>query len=146
MDEIIQEEKARKEYGWLKWMMWRMGIKQYHHTTKHVAISPEVKKVFLDKVCDNHDSLDVMSFRAEWATHIPSSSSGFSAAQREVSDNCSDMVSSVFVWHLVTDMCLVRDETPSKFRSCSQHLSNYIMHLVYKCNLMLMGVYYSKII
>uniref|UniRef100_A0A452XKL0 DUF4220 domain-containing protein n=1 Tax=Aegilops tauschii subsp. strangulata TaxID=200361 RepID=A0A452XKL0_AEGTS len=45
IDEIIQEEKARKEYGWLKWIMWRMGIKQQDDTTtKHVAISPELHR------------------------------------------------------------------------------------------------------
>uniref|UniRef100_A0A8I6WGG7 DUF4220 domain-containing protein n=1 Tax=Hordeum vulgare subsp. vulgare TaxID=112509 RepID=A0A8I6WGG7_HORVV len=138
IDEIIQE-KARKQYGWLKWMMWRMGIKQYHHTTKHVAISPEVKELFLDKLYDNNWRLMLTSFRAEWATHILSSSSGFSEAQQKVSDTfggVTDLVFSALFWHLVTDICLMRDETPSKFRTCSQHLSNYIMHLVYKCNLM----------
>ncbi|KAM3399523.1 hypothetical protein ACQJBY_004741 [Aegilops geniculata] len=138
IDEIIQDEKARKEYGWLKWMMWHTGIKQYHHTTKHVAISPQVKKVFLDKLCDYHRRLDFTSFRAEWATHFPSSS-GFHAAQQAVSNifQHMDLVSSAFFWHLVTDICLDSDETPSTFRTCSQHMSNYIMHLVYQCNLML---------
>uniref|UniRef100_A0A452XKI1 DUF4220 domain-containing protein n=1 Tax=Aegilops tauschii subsp. strangulata TaxID=200361 RepID=A0A452XKI1_AEGTS len=139
IDEIIQEEKARKEYGWLKWIMWRMGIKQQDDTTtKHVAISPEVKKVFLDKLCDNYGRLYFSSFTAEWAAYIPSSSSGFGAAPqivRRIFEDL-DLVSSAFLWHLVTDICLVRDETPSKLRTCSQHLSNYIMHLVYRCNLM----------
>ncbi|VAH00470.1 unnamed protein product [Triticum turgidum subsp. durum] len=138
IDEIIQKEKATREYGWLKRMMWRIGIKQYHHTTKHVAISPEVKKVFLDKLCDNHWKLYFSSFTAEWAAYIPSSSSGFGAAKQKVRGifKDRDFVSSAFLWHLVTDICLVRDETPSELRTCSQHVSNYIMHLVYKCNLM----------
>ncbi|XP_037470414.1 uncharacterized protein LOC119343684 [Triticum dicoccoides] len=135
-DEIIQEEKARKEYGWLKWIMWHMGIKQQDDaTTKHVAISPEVKKVFLDKLRENYGRLNLASFRSEWAT---SSSSRFGAAQQEVRGILEgmDLVSSAFLWHFVTDICLLRDETPSKLRTCSQHLSNYIMHLVYKCDLM----------
>ncbi|VAH12307.1 unnamed protein product [Triticum turgidum subsp. durum] len=135
-DEIIQEEKARKEYGWLKWIMWHMGIKQQDDaTTKHVAISPEVKKVFLDKLRENYRRLNLASFRAEWAT---SSSSRFGAAQQEVRGILEgmDLVSSAFLWHFVTDICLLRDETPSKLRTCSRHLSNYIVHLVYKCDLM----------
>jgi hypothetical protein len=148
MDEIIHK-KVRGQYGWLKWIMWHMGIRQDNNTaTKHVDLSPEVKKVFLDKLCeigsgpDNKEKLAFTRFRAEEliAHHKlqpSSSSSEQGAGQHVVSNICQgmDLVSSVLLWHVVTDICLVSDEAPSNFRTCTQQLSNYIMHLVYQCKL-----------
>jgi hypothetical protein len=65
MDEIIQN-KVRGQYGWLKRTMWRMGIKKDNDTTtKHVVVSPEVKKAFLDKLCE---IASVQTIRKGWAS------------------------------------------------------------------------------
>ncbi|KAM0834644.1 hypothetical protein ACQ4PT_063460 [Festuca glaucescens] len=139
VDDTIQEGNAR------------MGIKQHHNTTtKHVAVSLEVKKAFLEKLCEiatGPDSLERLAFTRFRAEELPTRhklqpSSVLSATQQAVSDICKgmDLVSSALLWHLVTDIFLVsEDEAPSnsKFRTCSQHLSNYIMHLVSQCDLLL---------
>uniref|UniRef100_A0ACD5ZPH7 Uncharacterized protein n=1 Tax=Avena sativa TaxID=4498 RepID=A0ACD5ZPH7_AVESA len=71
-----------------------------------------------------------------------------SVAQRALEYSCirdKDFVTSVLLWHLVTDICLVADETPTKFRRCSQHLSNYIIYLLAKCKLMLDSTGYAML-
>ncbi|TVU18599.1 hypothetical protein EJB05_34706, partial [Eragrostis curvula] len=82
---------------------------------------------------------------SEGAADQPSSSG--SAAQEALQNSAIrdlDFVSSAILWHFVTDICLqaspaVPNETGcvSRMRRSSEELSNYIMYLVVKCNVML---------
>uniref|UniRef100_A0ACD6AE20 Uncharacterized protein n=1 Tax=Avena sativa TaxID=4498 RepID=A0ACD6AE20_AVESA len=163
--ECIQKEQPVSR---LEHMMRRVGIKQAY-TIEHVLVSPEVKDVLLEKLCGEIANESAFtSFNDEWAAswaarQQASSSHDVESAAQRIAGNGDivellvkesaaqqaleyssiqdmDFVTSVLLWHLVTDICLVADETPtvgSKFRSCSQHLSNYIIYLLARCKLML---------
>lgn len=146
IDEYIQKEQP---VNWLEQMMRRVNIKKAY-TAKHIIVPPEVKKVLLDKLCeiaitpDSQAKFAFTSFHGEWAACWAAArqqhASGISVVGQALGvSNIQgmDLVSSAMFWHLVTDICLMADETPSKFRTCSRHLSNYIMYLFAECKLML---------
>ncbi|XP_062208263.1 uncharacterized protein LOC133909718 [Phragmites australis] len=82
---------------------------------------------------------------SEGAADQPSSSG--SAAQDALQISAIqdlDFVSSAILWHFVTDICLLASQAVheatggiSRLRRSSEELSNYIMYLVVKCNVML---------
>jgi hypothetical protein len=57
------------------------------------------------------------------ATHHKLQPSSLSSSGRGATQQASQrhLVSSALLWHVVTDICLVSGETPSQFRTCSQH-------------------------
>lgn len=155
MDDCIQA-MAQRPVNWLLPQMMKQG-----YTSKHVVVSPEVKKVLLHKLCEiatSPDSIDKLafsgSFRGEWAASWAASgartqTAGSSAAQQALAaSNIQDMdlVSSALLWHLVTEICFIVSEYDGDkngkppncmFRTCSQQLSNYVMYLVAQCKVML---------
>ncbi|XBJ21972.1 hypothetical protein VPH35_000428 [Triticum aestivum] len=155
MDDCIQA-MAQRPVNWLLPQMMKQG-----YTSKHVVVSPEVKKVLLHKLCEiatSPDSIDKLafsgSFRGEWAASWAASgartqTAGSSAAQQALAaSNIQDMdlVSSALLWHLVTEICFIMSEYDGDkngkppncmFRTCSQQLSNYVMYLVAQCKVML---------
>ncbi|KAF7033359.1 hypothetical protein CFC21_044466 [Triticum aestivum] len=151
LDGCIQEIQA----GRLERIMGSIGIKRDY--TTHVVISPEVKKVLLVKLLEiktnapGGGGLSSSSFRGQWSQwwaalqtkdYLGAGQQSESAAQRALQlSNIQGLafVSSVYLWHMVTDICLVADKTASasEFRSFSQALSNYMMYLVAKRNVML---------
>ncbi|XP_040380317.1 uncharacterized protein LOC102716220 [Oryza brachyantha] len=95
---------------------------------------------------DDHQQDTIVAPSSEIITdedeqHRAAPSSEFDVAKRalEISDiQALDFESSAFLWHLVTDICLVADaDADSEFKTSSQELSNYVLYLVIKCKAML---------
>uniref|UniRef100_A0ACD5XJL1 Uncharacterized protein n=1 Tax=Avena sativa TaxID=4498 RepID=A0ACD5XJL1_AVESA len=132
--------------GWLETMMRRIGVKRDCITP--VIVSSEVKKLLLGKLIEikktntlsgaEGEGLSWKIFDGKWTRRWASNANTSSAAQRaiEVSKiQGSTFVSSVYLWHLVTDICLVDDDrTCSLLQIFCQELSNYTMYLVAKCD------------
>ncbi|CAM0885651.1 unnamed protein product [Alopecurus aequalis] len=107
----------------------------------HVVVSPEVKKLLLNKVLEiatnlrSHD-WDFSRFQGQWAQWV---AGDFGPAHMALSTSKIqelNFVSSVILWHLVTSICLLAGDGPAEFTNPSKELSNYIMYLVAKRSVM----------
>uniref|UniRef100_A0A0D9W2E3 DUF4220 domain-containing protein n=1 Tax=Leersia perrieri TaxID=77586 RepID=A0A0D9W2E3_9ORYZ len=157
---MINTCKRENQAGPLERMARCIGIERGY--TTHVVVSPDVKNVLLDQLLEIATSstaqqLDFANFHGQWArngidwpcssesTADQHSSSGGIAAQDALRISAIqqlDFVSSAILWHFVTDICLltVHEEAAgsiSRLRRCSEELSNYIIYLIVKCNVML---------
>lgn len=163
IDACIRDNQA----GLVDQMMRRIGIERDgFDTTQVVVVSTEVKTVLLGQLLEiasttGAEELDFTRFHGRWARNEadrPSSSSQSdgaaddrppaAAAQEALRISAiqdMDFVSSAILWHFVTDVSLLADESTTttdgaiitKLRRCSQQLSNYIIYLVAKCSVML---------
>uniref|UniRef100_A0A0D9XUU1 DUF4220 domain-containing protein n=1 Tax=Leersia perrieri TaxID=77586 RepID=A0A0D9XUU1_9ORYZ len=114
---------------------WVLGFKRHHQVQRDVAIDDHQQ-------AETAPSSEVITDDDQ---HQMAPSSEFDIAQRalEISDiQGMDFESSAFLWHLVTDICLVADadkisSIDSEFKTSCQELSNYIIYLVIKCKAML---------
>uniref|UniRef100_A0A0D9XUU2 DUF4220 domain-containing protein n=1 Tax=Leersia perrieri TaxID=77586 RepID=A0A0D9XUU2_9ORYZ len=166
IDKCIQQTQA----GRLEQMMHRVGIER-GPCTKPVKVSADVKKLILGKILAElsdtstiEEELSLTRFHGKWAqrwvkryyqdqvprnTHASSSSSSSQSDRAQHALMVSQIqdlgfVSSAFLWHLVTDICLDQSDTTSdhssnKLKSSSRELSNYVMYLLVECKAMLSG-------
>lgn len=171
VDWCIQE---RQTAGWLERMMRRVGI-EGRASTKPVKVSADLKNLVLHKMLETlraisstRGGFDLTKCHGYWAqlwvnNHSVSNSSQswlpkvvqrlqqhLGAPQRafEISFHFQelDFVRRVFLWHLVTDLCLLDDQADTdtataskdykKLKSSIRELSNYVMYLLVKCKAM----------
>uniref|UniRef100_K3ZC25 DUF4220 domain-containing protein n=1 Tax=Setaria italica TaxID=4555 RepID=K3ZC25_SETIT len=109
--------KKKQESGLLRRTMSWIGIGQQAVT--HIGISAEVKKLLLDKLLDiaatprvHEWDIGVGKFSGQWAQWVVEAKQDHhqSAAQQvlQVSNiQGLEFVSSVLLWHIVTDICLL---------------------------------------
>uniref|UniRef100_A0A0D9XUU5 DUF4220 domain-containing protein n=1 Tax=Leersia perrieri TaxID=77586 RepID=A0A0D9XUU5_9ORYZ len=157
-------------FGRLERMMDFVGIER--GCTKPVKVSADLKKVILDNllkiwgIVSRPNELEMSRFHGLWAHQWVQRCYQYEApisgnfAPRTPSDDrraaeralgasgIQDLgfVDSVFIWHLVTDICQQLEddtavETTSKLRSLSSELSDYAMYLIVKCQTMLGSKY-----
>jgi hypothetical protein len=137
----IQKRKEADASLWEK-MLQNTGIRG---NTTLVAVSPELKKMILDKllgVCSTPrvkewDSTRFHGLWAHWEVGMMPHEESSSAAQRALEVSCiqgMDFVSNVIIWHYMTNLCFFTKEASdnSEVASICMELSNYIMHLVAK--------------
>uniref|UniRef100_A0A0D3FT31 DUF4220 domain-containing protein n=1 Tax=Oryza barthii TaxID=65489 RepID=A0A0D3FT31_9ORYZ len=157
---MINTCNRENQAGSLEKMVRSIGIDRDY--TTHVLVSPEVKNVLLDQLLDiattsgTPQDLDFGNFHGQWARNgfdLSSEdeaagqprSSGGSAAQDALRISAIqhlDFVSSAILWHFVTEICLLAGDEEvasgiSMLRRSSEELSNYIIYLIVKCNVML---------
>ncbi|WVZ72333.1 hypothetical protein U9M48_020810 [Paspalum notatum var. saurae] len=130
IDACIRENQA----GLVEHMMRRIGIERDY--TTQVVVSTELKTVLLGQL------LEIATTTSTAGEELDFTSAGAQEALRISAIQDLDFVSSVILWHLVTDISLLDDESTTdgaitKLRRSSQELSNYIMYLVAKCGVML---------
>ncbi|WVZ72300.1 hypothetical protein U9M48_020785 [Paspalum notatum var. saurae] len=167
IDACIRENQA----GLVEHMMRRIGIERDYTTQVVVSTELKTVLLgqlleIATTTSTAGEELDFTRFHGRWArdeASRPSCSSqseaAAAAADRPAADASTesagaqealrisaiqdlDFVSSVILWHLVTDISLLDDESTTdgaitKLRRSSQELSNYIMYLVAKCGVML---------
>uniref|UniRef100_A0A0E0F7K3 DUF4220 domain-containing protein n=1 Tax=Oryza meridionalis TaxID=40149 RepID=A0A0E0F7K3_9ORYZ len=113
----------------------------------HIIVSPEVKKLLLDKVLEiaiealDHNRWDFRRFQGQWALWVANRFEGSDAAAGPAHKALSsiqkrDFVANVVVWHLVTTICFQAGDGPGELTNPSNDLSGYIMYLVAKRGLM----------
>uniref|UniRef100_I1PRA7 DUF4220 domain-containing protein n=1 Tax=Oryza glaberrima TaxID=4538 RepID=I1PRA7_ORYGL len=118
---------------------------------KRIGVSPEVKKLVLDKLLEIASTsrvlewdLGVGRFRGQWAQWVVDAKEDHlcSAAQQvlQVSNiQGLEFVSSVLLWHIITDICLLVDEDEdggAELRGPTRNLSEYTMYLIADCGVM----------
>jgi len=121
----IQENK---KYGFLKRMMRWIGMGEGAVT--HICISPEIKKLVLDKLLDISatpcaQEWDIARFQGQWAQWVAKTRQDHqqqNAAQRvlQVSNiQGLEFVSSALLWHIVTDICLLDADDDDEMNASS---------------------------
>uniref|UniRef100_A0A0D9WYC9 DUF4220 domain-containing protein n=1 Tax=Leersia perrieri TaxID=77586 RepID=A0A0D9WYC9_9ORYZ len=144
----IQEKQAAT--GLFQRMMRYIGIDD-SQAIKHICVSPEVKKLLLDKMLEIASTsrvqewdLSVGKFHGQWAQWVVEAKQGNlhrAAEQVLLVSNIQglEFVSSALLWHIVTDICLIVDEDADSgagLRGCTRELSEYIMYLIADCGAM----------
>uniref|UniRef100_J3MKG4 DUF4220 domain-containing protein n=1 Tax=Oryza brachyantha TaxID=4533 RepID=J3MKG4_ORYBR len=144
----IQEKQAGA--GLLRRAMRCIGIDD-SKAIKHIGVSPEVKKLVLDKLLEIASTslvlewdLGVGKFRGQWAQWVVAAKQDHlrrAAEQVLLVSNIQglEFVSSALLWHMVTDICLLVDEdedSGAELRGPTRVLSEYIMYLIAECGTM----------
>ncbi|VAI53208.1 unnamed protein product [Triticum turgidum subsp. durum] len=168
--------KEKQETGLLRRAMRWLGVIGEPRAITHTSISPELKKLILDKLLDiaatprvQEWDIGVGKFRGQWAQWVVETKQD-RANHHKVLQICNiqglEFVSSVLLWHIVTDICLLtadddvaveggdsssHDEEHLEDGGSSHHedvqgslsergpireLSNYVMYLVAECGTM----------
>ncbi|CAN6271963.1 unnamed protein product [Urochloa humidicola] len=148
VDACVQERERQAAAGGvvgaaIRWIL------ESSKTPPHVVVSPEVKKLLLNKMLEIATDLrshnwDFSRFQGQWAVWVADRVDGDrdepSGPARQALSTSSiqemDLVSSVVLWHLVTSICLLAGDGPDELTSPSKDLSNYIMYLVARCSVM----------
>uniref|UniRef100_A0A0E0J485 DUF4220 domain-containing protein n=1 Tax=Oryza nivara TaxID=4536 RepID=A0A0E0J485_ORYNI len=117
----------------------------------HIVVSPEVKKLLINKVLEiafNRDNnfWDSSRFQGQWALWVairvegqvrhPDTAGPAHKALSAGSIQELDFVSTLVVWHLVTTICLLAGDGPDDLTNPCNDLSGYIMYLVVKRGVM----------
>ncbi|KAI4978834.1 hypothetical protein ZWY2020_015587 [Hordeum vulgare] len=109
--------KEKQDTGLLRRAMRWVGIIGVPREITHIGVSPELKKLILDKLLDiastphiNEWDIGVGKFRGQWAQWVAEAKQD-GANHHQVFQICNiqglEFVSSVLLWHIVTDICLL---------------------------------------
>ncbi|EMS66754.1 hypothetical protein TRIUR3_19758 [Triticum urartu] len=109
--------KEKQETGLLRRAMRWVGIIGEPRAITHISVSPELKKLILDKLLDiaatprvQEWDIGVGKFRGQWAQWVVETKQD-RANHHQVLQICNiqglEFVSSVLLWHIVTDICLL---------------------------------------
>ncbi|XBH75885.1 hypothetical protein VPH35_102611 [Triticum aestivum] len=165
--------KEKQETGLLRPAMRWVGIIGEPRAITHISISPELKKLILDTLLDiaatphvQEWDIGVGKFRGQWAQWVAETKQD-GANHHQVFRICNiqglEFVSSVLLWHIVTDICLLATDdvaavdgdeehleddgsshshhedvqgSLSELRGPIKELSDYVMYLVADCGAM----------
>ncbi|KAF7087934.1 hypothetical protein CFC21_091092 [Triticum aestivum] len=163
--------KEKQDTGLLRRAMRWVGIIGEPRAITHTSVSPELKKLILDKLLDiaatprvQEWDIGVGKFRGQWAQWVVETKQD-RANHDQVLQICNiqglEFVSSVLLWHVVTDICLLATDdvavdgddeerledggsshhedvqgSLSELRGPIRELSDYVMYLVADCGAM----------
>ncbi|CAM0878210.1 unnamed protein product [Alopecurus aequalis] len=130
----IQEKQASVVGRAIRWI----GV---DCDTTHVVVSGELKELVLDKLIGTGanwmELKDFVKFRGERALAL--AAGGSTEVLRDSVSNV-DFPTSVLVWHAATDICFFSSDddppAPHRHRGPSKELSDYLMYLVAKCDVL----------